>query len=549
MKSIVNISLLISLVGMILACSKSSYPDTELRLEPLPTIDYTDTTLRLTDVTDITLGVSVSYTSIKNDSTLAYLVKDNFDELVFNSELKHGAIVGSNGSYNYSIADAFVQLGKGMDIYGHVLAWHRHQNSSYLNKLVGNSQRMELLSDPGFENQAEVNGISWAILNSGNPKGDADILISYQANEIKSGTRALKVVNPTSYGVADWRVQVASNTFEVVPGQIYNLEYNARSLSGAGIIMFSVQAMDGSGVTHYPGGDKTIGSSWQNIKLSFTSTATRYRIVCNLGKKADTYLIDDVSVSAQQAAPDYSKIYAKLDTALGNYINTTIGRYKDNIRRWEVVNEIFTDQGEIRNYTNSPAPIENGQPEWGYFLWSEYLKRDYGYLAFKHAQQADPTAELYINDYGMEYSDRKTDSLLSYINEIRLRGAKVDGIGTQMHVDIYLSKDKIDKMFQKLSSTGLKVRISELDIRITNSQTPTTPTDQQWIKQQQQYQTVVSSYLQFVPPAQRGGIAVWGLVDMYNWQYRNGSDFPNLFSSDYQKKKAYAGFLEGLEHQ
>lgn len=548
MKTIINGLLFISIWTFLLSCAKTS--SSEILPDPQPgeEIDYSDTTVRLRDAATFPIGASVSYEHFRNDPSLAAIVRANFNELVFNSELKHGAIVKSDGTFDFTTADAFVEMADTMDIYGHVLAWHRHQNTTFLNNLIGHFEQQELLRDPGFEQLDQVNGTYWSIYNSGNPKGESTITISEDPTEVKSGQRALKVVNPTSYGTEDWRVQIASHTFSTVPGQKYVIQYAAKSLSGSGITMVSVPATNGS-VTHYPGGDKTITADWQTITLSFTATQENYRILFNMGKKADTYFVDDVSIYSEEAAPDYAEAYNKLDDALHTFINTTMGRYKDRIRRWEVVNEIFTDAGEIRSYANSPVPVVNGETEYGYFLWSEYLKRDYGYLAFQYAEMVDPTAELYINDYGLEYSDKKIDSLIAYVNEIRNRGAKVDGIGTQMHIDIYLSQAKIDKMFQKLASTGLKVRVSELDIRITNSETPTTPTDDLLQKQQEQYERVVASYVKFVPPKQRAGITVWGVVDKYNWQYNDGADFPNLFSIDYKKKPAYGGFLKGLSAQ
>src|SRR5690606_38418555 len=131
----------------------------------------------------------------------------NFNELVFNSELKHGALVKGDGTFDFTTADAFVGLAKDMDIYGHVLAWHRHQGTSYLNTLVGNLEQQELLLDPGFEKSTTVGSPYWFALNSGDPRGSATIALTTQASEVNSGTSALKVVNPTAYGTSDWRVQ------------------------------------------------------------------------------------------------------------------------------------------------------------------------------------------------------------------------------------------------------------------------------------------------------------------------------------------------------
>jgi endo-1,4-beta-xylanase len=43
----------------------------------------------------------------------------------------------------------------------------------------------------------------------------------------------------------------------------------------------------------------------------------------------------------------------------------------------------------------------------------------------------------FINDYGLEGADQKKClGLIAYVNYIESKGAKVDGIGTQMHVTL-----------------------------------------------------------------------------------------------------------------
>jgi endo-1,4-beta-xylanase len=60
---------------------------------------------------------------------------------------------------------------------------------------------------------------------------------------------------------------------------------------------------------------------------------------------------------------------------------------------------------------------------------------------------------------------------------------------------------------------------------------------------------VVSSYIRHVPAAQRAGITVWGVTDNTSWLYNNGKEFPLLYDSNYKKKPAYSGFLQGLRTQ
>ena len=53
---------------------------------------------------------------------------------------------------------------------------------------------------------------------------------------------------------------------------------------------------------------------------------------------------------------------------------------------------------------------------------------------------------------------RKLDSLIAYVNELKSKGAQIDGIGTQMHIGLNTSQAGIENMFRKLAATGLKVQ-------------------------------------------------------------------------------------------
>ncbi len=154
---------------------------------------------------------------------------------------------------------------------------------------------------------------------------------------------------------------------------------------------------------------------------------------------------------------------------------------------------------------------------------------------------------MFINDYNLETSSRKLDSLIKYVAEIKAKGAKVDGIGTQMHINWNTSMVGIEEMFKKLGATGLKIRITELDIATVLGGNATTPTPQLLAYQAQMAKNVVESYVRNIPKAQRAGITIWGLHDRSSWRWNNGTEFPLFYDNEYNKKPAYAGFLQGLK--
>jgi GH35 family endo-1,4-beta-xylanase len=249
--------------------------------------------------------------------------------------------------------------------------------------------------------------------------------------------------------------------------------------------------------------------------------------------------------SLLNAANGLAYNYAKVDSLLKTTIQTIAGHFKGKVRGWDVINEMFSDgpAGAIRNNTNTGNATAND-----IFVWSEYLGRDFGVKAFTYAAEADPAAKLFINDYNLEFSTAKLDSLIAYVAEIRARGARVDGIGTQMHVNINTNKDAIDNHFKKLAATGLLVHVSELDIGVnTNNATSMAFTDALETTQAEMYSYIVTSYMRNVPKAQRYGVTIWGLLDNQSWRYKSGADYPLIYNAAGAKKKAYEAVLNALK--
>ena len=234
-----------------------------------------------------------------------------------------------------------------------------------------------------------------------------------------------------------------------------------------------------------------------------------------------------------------------MDSLLKTTIQTIAGHFKGKVRGWDVINEMFSDNpaGAIRNNTNTSNATANDV-----FVWSEYLGRDFGVKAFTYAAEADPAAKLFINDYNLEFSTAKLDSLIAYVAEIRGKGARVDGIGTQMHVSINTNKDQIDNHFKKLAATGLLVHVSELDIGVnTSNATSIVFTEALETTQAEMYNYIITSYMRNIPKPQRYGVTIWGLLDNQSWRYKSGADYPLIYNAAGAKKKAYEAVLNALK--
>lgn len=492
---------------------------------------------------DIPIGVAATFNKMNAGGVYANLVKSEFDQITFENELKNGSIVNNTtGVFNYTQADQLYNLATaaGLSVHGHTLAWHSQQAATFYKAYAGVTvaSATENLTNPGFEN-----GLTgWSTFNS----NGATITASTTAGDFRTGISAMKVVNPTAWPTEQFRVQVASILMPTTVGTQYTVSYWVKGLSAGGSIRLSTQ--DQAGGSSQFQGDQTISTIYSLISWTITANSAQTRFLFDMGRAANTYYIDDASFKQVVNAPSGPQIALKVDTALRNYITTTVSRYAGKIKSWDVVNEMFTEAGAIRNNTNTDITPTN------VFVWSSYLGRDFGVKAFQYAAAADPNADLYINDFNLESSAAKVDSLIAYVKEIKLKGAKVDGIGTQMHINWNSNYAGIENMFRKLGATGLKIKITELDVRANpnNYFNTARPVSQEFYDNQAaMYKFVVESYRTNVPKAQQGGITVWGLGDSDSWRGINGSpsvfDFPLLFSADYSRKSAYAGFVQGLK--
>ena len=220
------------------------------------------------------------------------------------------------------------------------------------------------------------------------------------------------------------------------------------------------------------------------------------------------------------------------ENLLKTHIQTVVGRYKGKVASWDVVNEAFEDDGTYRQS-----------------IWVQKLGTDYIARAFEYAHQADPSAILFYNDYGHEYSATKRTAILNLVNTLKTRGVPIHGIGMQMHTRYNQTDANLTAAITSAAATGLQVHISELDIALNpdNNQTLTYSAilaDAQAAK----YKFIVKTY-NAIPKAQQFGITTWNVTDADSWIPTEYSrpDWPLPFDRQYQRKAAYQGILDGVK--
>ena len=222
-----------------------------------------------------------------------------------------------------------------------------------------------------------------------------------------------------------------------------------------------------------------------------------------------------------------------------DHIKTVVGRYKGRIKGWDVVNEALNGDGTLRN------------SQWLQIIGagSEDKRYDYIECAFRWAHEADPDAELYYNDYGIETSKAKCDGAVAIVKHLQSKDIPIDGVGIQLHGSLtHPNAEGLEYAITNLAGSGVKVMITELDIRTrrrgyrgadisrVNRQSTSDPNADATETQKKladKYAEIFSVLLKHKKDITR--VTFWGVYDGASWI--GGS--PLLFDRDYQPKEAF----------
>jgi len=226
---------------------------------------------------------------------------------------------------------------------------------------------------------------------------------------------------------------------------------------------------------------------------------------------------------------------AAFESLIKEYITTVVSRYKGKVQSWDVANEIFNDNGTLR------------VDEFVFKTFSDPIGF-YG-RCFQYARDADLDALLFYNDYSVVLASGKRFAITEMVSRFQNEGYPIDGIGGQFHFGLNTTESTIESGLMDIARTGLLFHISELDIKVNVNQSNSyvfTPGEQN--RQAEKYKAIVEMYERVLSQDQKFGITTWGLTDKYTWLtgYWHEKEYPLLFDESYNRKKAYTGFLDGL---
>jgi endo-1,4-beta-xylanase len=202
---------------------------------------------------------------------------------------------------------------------------------------------------------------------------------------------------------------------------------------------------------------------------------------------------------------------------LRRHVTEVVSHFRGRVWAWDVVNEPLQADGRVRES-----------------LWTRSLGPDYIADALRLARAADPSARLFVNDFGIEGVNRKSDALYAMVQRWLAAGVPLDGIGFQTHTSTSAGLPaSIVANLQRFAALGIDVAITEADVRI-----PLPVTPQLLDAQARIYGDAVKACLA-VPRCV--SFTVWGFSDRYSWVpgAHAGAGAACLLDADLNPKPAY----------
>ncbi|XWW47418.1 endo-1,4-beta-xylanase [Fibrella sp. USSR17] len=517
-------------------------PESIAMLEPVNKYAALKTYLNPASTPNFKLGAGVALADYMAQGVAYRMVNSNFNDITPGYDMKHGAVVKSDGKLDLTNVTNLLKAAQtaGVSVYGHTLAWHANQNASYLNSL--------LLAGVDFDpTDKRVNYINGSFEQ--NQTGWNSLGAASTRDIVSSGLVGAKSLRYTHAAKANpWDAQLAVDfTTAPVPVGEYTLSFFVKSDAPGKFRCSTVGT--GADVQYQP--DVITTPNWQYVEWNIKSAGALQALRFDMGTTPGTYYLDEVRLnprSTQYRKPVILQLSADEKTriiggAMDKWITEMVSQTKSYVKAWNVVNEPM-DDAKPTTLKTAAGRTTLATDE---FYWQDYLGKDYAVRAFKLARlNGNADDVLFINDNNLEANLDKCRGLIEYVNYIEANGAKVDGIGTQMHMTLDTKRENIDQMFQLLAATGKLIKISELDIAIGNGIKTAAATTAQYKAQADLYEYVIKKYMELVPAKQRYGITMWSPMDSADAATWRAGEPIGLWKRDYNRKLSYGGFANGL---
>lgn len=542
-------------------------PQSLIDQEALDSYKQLKTYVDYNDQPNFKLGVELTPANVASNSVLYRLMKSHFDEINFN-RLSHLEFVLSDGNPVMTNLNAALETNSvtGMSVHAGNLVHHNNQNATYLFGLIPD------LIIPGQSGTYVAEDFEGKVVGSSQP--------AYYSTANTAGTLTI-ATDPAGKSGKTLRV-VGNRVFPqfqitlpqgVKLGDCKSVAIDFRGTGstgrfGAGMRL-GITATFGSPVTftNYkspsdwgaPEGDWGRGVIDMPVaSMNLTSAQKELTsFVLTVGSETGSadYLMDNVSLKWEkigQVIPKTPEERKTIFTAeLDKWIKAIGEAGKDKIKSWSVVYQPLDD--------NDPSKLRTGVgvgtlPA-NTFYWQDYLGKDYAATAIKMLRKyANTTDKVFITETNLVDKPEKIQGLVDFITYTEGQGAQVDGIATELALNVNSDKAKVEAMLQSLAVTKKLIKISALDIGTGG--TTSQATADLYQQQAEMYKWFVKAYYSLIPAGQRAGITFRSPHDRGSgdsWRPNEPVGLWTRFTSGstvkagYQRKPSYVGVAEGLK--
>lgn len=215
---------------------------------------------------------------------------------------------------------------------------------------------------------------------------------------------------------------------------------------------------------------------------------------------------------------------------MNEYIAQVVGRYKNDIYCWDVVNEAIDDSDNVF-YRDTK--------------WFSMIGEDYIEKAFLYAHAVAPEAVLFYNDYNYVLKSKR-EKIYKLVKSMKEREIPIHGIGIQGHWGIhYPEVSDIRRTIELFADLGLKIQLTEMDMSMyewgNNRSDLKKPTEDMLKLQTEKYDKIFGVLREYSDII--SGVTFWGVADDYTWlddfPVKGRKDWPLLFDEHFHLKPAF----------
>jgi len=231
----------------------------------------------------------------------------------------------------------------------------------------------------------------------------------------------------------------------------------------------------------------------------------------------------------------------QIEKRVQEWIQAVADRYRGRIVSYDVVNEVISDKNfALRNRED-------------HSYWQDVMGPDYVEKAFRWAHEADPDAELVINDYNLETISEKRQAEYDFIKDLLSKKVPVNAVGLQGHINMVSSSVPfIEETIEMYASLGLKVLVTELDVSFFEHEdkSPLIVNEENLKKQADFYFELFECFKRQSKKGNLSDVILWGVSDYTSWKNHfpvpGRGDAPLLFDKDGKAKTAFWKIIENV---